>query len=139
MSWSDTDYGRAPLTKISTKPVTKEGVARKYVNGFFLSKRQGAQFMRFRLGHNKPIAWYLENNEVIRGLEEQGFVVYKDKIQDANVSIAGWVAGPVLGRNSIEDIKQMLKNHPFVASNRIKYVEIRVQQVRLSKGAWIKG
>jgi hypothetical protein len=24
MPWSDTDYGRAPLTKKSTKPVTKE-------------------------------------------------------------------------------------------------------------------
>jgi hypothetical protein len=81
------------------------------------------------LGQNKPISWYLESDEVIQGLDEQGFAVYKDKIQDANISIAGWAAGPVLGRNSIEDIEQMLKNHPLMESNRIKYVEIWVQQV----------
>jgi hypothetical protein len=137
--WSDTDFGRAPLTKKSTKPVSKDGVAKKYADDFFLSKRQGGQFIRFRLGHNKPISWYLESPDVMKELEEQGISVYEDKIQDANVSIAGWAAGPVLGRNALEDIEQILQNHPIFEHNKIKYIELRVQQVRLSKGAWVKG
>ena len=36
--WSDTDFGRTPLTKKLTKPVSKDGVAKKYADNFFLSK-----------------------------------------------------------------------------------------------------
>jgi hypothetical protein len=33
----------------------------------------------------------------------------------------------------------MLKNHPLFTSNQIQYIEVRVQQVRLKNGRWIKG
>ena len=33
----------------------------------------------------------------------------------------------------------MLKQHPLFLSNKIDYLEIRIQQVRLKQGIWIKG
>jgi hypothetical protein len=66
-------------------------------------------------------------------------VIYVDKIQDADVSIAGWAAGPVVSRLSIEDIEGMLQVRPLVSSNGIMFIEVRVQQVCFNQGAWIKG
>ena len=138
LPWSDRDFGRAPLRKESTKPLTKDGVAKVYTDDFFLSTRQGGQFLRFRLGHTKPIEFYLESNEMLKGLSEDSSL-HVDKIQDSNVSIAGWGAGSVVGKGTIEDTEEMLKSHPLFTSNQIKYIEIRVQQVRLKQGIWIKG
>jgi hypothetical protein len=36
-------------------------VAKVYTDKFFLSKRQGGMYLRFCLGHNRPIAFYLES------------------------------------------------------------------------------
>jgi hypothetical protein len=138
LPWSDKDFGRAPLTKDSKKPLNKAGVAKVYTDEFFMSTRQGGQFMRFRLGHLKPIAFYLDSPEVTNGLQEDASL-YVDKIQDSNVSIAGWGAGPVLGRSTLEDTEEMLQNHPLFRSNKIEFIEIRVQQVRLKQGFWKKG
>jgi hypothetical protein len=136
--WSDRDASRSPLTKDLVKPLTKDIVAKVYTDDFFLSKRQGGMYLRFRLGHTRPIAFYLESDEVLKGLEE-GCDLYIDKIQDSNVSIPGWGAGPVIGRGSLEDIEEMLKLHPLMVSNKITDLEIRIQQVRLKQGMWIKG
>lgn len=138
LAWSDRDFGRAPLKQKSTKPLTKEGVGNVYTDEFFLSSRQGGQFFRFRLGHTKPIEFYLESSKMENGLTEDS-ALYVDKIQDSHVSIAGWGAGSVVGRGTLEDTKEMLKNHPLFTSNQIKYIEVRVQQVRLKNGRWIKG
>jgi hypothetical protein len=138
LPWSDRDFNRAPLRKDSTKPLTKDGVAKVYTDDFFLSTRQGGQFLRFRLGHTKPIEYYLESMELLKGLTEDSSL-HVDKIQDSHVSIAGWGAGSVVGKGTIEDTEEMLKHHPLFISNQIKYIEIRVQQVRLKQGMWIKG
>jgi hypothetical protein len=138
LPWSDRDVSRLPITKDSVKPLTKDRVAKVFTDDFFLSKRQGGMYLRFRLGHNRPIAFYLESNEVLKGLEE-GCDLYIDKIQDSNVSIPGWGAGPVIGRGSLEDIEEMLKLHLLMVSNKIIDLKIRVQQVRLKQGMWIKG
>jgi hypothetical protein len=137
LAWSDRDFGRAPLKKESTKPLTKEGFY-VYTDKCFLSSRQGGQFFWFRLGHSKPIKFYLESSEVEKGLTEDS-ALYVDKIQDSHVSIAGWGAGSVVGRGTLEDTEEMLKNHPLFTSNEIKYIKVRVQQVRLKNGRWIKG
>jgi hypothetical protein len=138
LAWSDRDFGRAPLKKESTKPLTKEGVGNVYTDEFFLSSRQGGQFFHFRLGHTKPFEYYLESSKMEKGLTEDS-ALYVDKIQDSHVSIAGWGAGSVVGRGTLEDTEEMLKNHPLFTSNQIQYIEVRVQQVRLRNGRWIKG
>lgn len=138
LGWSDRDFGRAPLRKESTKPMTKEGVHKVYTDEFFIAQRQGTQFLRFRLGHTKPIAFYLESSAIENGLMEDSSL-HVDKIQDSNVSIAGWGAGPVVGRGTIDDTEEMLKQHPLFTSNQIKYLELRVSQVRLKHGSWTKG
>jgi hypothetical protein len=138
-AWSQTDLRTPPLNRDSKKPITKESVSRIYSDEFYMSQRPGTQFIRFRLGHKKPISYYLESDTVQNSLEELGLAIFLDKIQDSNVSIAGWGAGPVLGRNSLNDIEDMLKSHPLVTANKINGIELRVQQVRLHKGAWIKG
>ena len=118
--------------------MTKDGVAKVYTDKFFLSTRQGSQFLRFRLGHTKPIEFYLDSDEVAKGLTEDSSL-HVDKIQDSHVSIAGWGAGSVVGRGTMDDTEEMLRNHPLFTSNQIKYIELRVQQVRLKHGSWIKG
>jgi hypothetical protein len=138
LPWSDRDGTSSLITKDSVKPLTKDRVAKVYTDDFFLSKRQGGMYLRFRLGHNRPIAFYLESDEVQKSLEE-GCTLYIDKIQDSNVSIPGWGAGPVIGRGSLEDIEEMLKRHPLMVSNKIADIEIRIQQVRLKQGIWVKG
>jgi hypothetical protein len=77
LPWSDRDFGRTPLTQTLKKPLTKLGVAKVYTDEFFLSTRQGGQFLRFRLGHHKPISFYVENPDVINGLQEDS-AIYVD-------------------------------------------------------------
>jgi hypothetical protein len=123
LGWSDRDFGRAPLRKESTKQMTKEGVQKVYTDEFFIATRPGTQFLRFRLGHTKPIAFYLESATTENGLMEDSSL-HVDKIQDSNVSITGWGAGPVVGRGTIDDTEEMLKRHPLFTSNQIKYLEL---------------
>jgi hypothetical protein len=47
-----------------------------------------------------------------------------DKSQDSNVRITGWGVDPVVRRNTMDDIKEMLKNHPLMKANKINYIEI---------------
>jgi hypothetical protein len=139
VAWSTADLRTTPLTKDSKKPANKDAVARIYTDEFYLTTRPGTQYIRFRLGHKKPMSFYLESDHVTNSLEEQGLAIYVDKIQDSNVSIAGWGAGPVVGRSTMDDIEAMLLAHPLMKANKIGFLELRVQQIRLHKGAWIKG
>jgi hypothetical protein len=139
MPWSTTDLRNPPLTKDSKKPVTKDAVSRIYTDNFYLTTMPGTQYIRFRIGHKKPIAYYMESDTVMNSLEELGLSLFVDKIQDSNVSVAGWAAGPVVGRNALNDIEAMLQQHPLVIANKINGLELRVQQVKLRKGAWLKG
>jgi hypothetical protein len=40
----------------------------------------------------------------MNSLEELGMSVYVDNIQDSNIIIAGWAAGPVVGRKVMDGI-----------------------------------
>jgi hypothetical protein len=65
------------------------------------------------------------------------FDIWFDKIQDTKVGIPGWGAGPIPGRETLDDIEAIIKDNPMFQN--IKDIEIRVQQVKLRTGPWKKG
>jgi hypothetical protein len=121
-----------PLSRTSKLPTSRIALE-KYAENMFISKGR-ASWLRFKLGHDKPLEFYTESESLFNRLAEQDLDLFVDKIQTERTGCAGWFAGSIPIKTNEKDLEEALKQHPLLVREKITDLELRTQVTRVRGG-----
>jgi hypothetical protein len=106
------------LPQGDTFPATRNSMEARYVAEWKLKK------LRFRVGHDKPIQFYLEHPRLFNRLKALEATLLQDKLQSAHTATAVWFAGPLPQQGTLDMIEELLLASPRFQKHDISVLHL---------------
>jgi hypothetical protein len=117
-----------------TFPVTRNSMEACYVAEWKLAWFSDQTILRFIVGQDKPIQFYLEHPCLFNRLEVLEATLLHDKLQPARTATAVWFAGPLPQHSTPDMIGELLLVSPRFQKQDISMLHLQIGVIRTSPG-----
>jgi hypothetical protein len=93
-------------------PTSRNNMKACYIAEWRLAWFSDPTVLRFRVGHDKPIQFYLDHPRIFNRLDDLEATLLKDKLQSGHTATAVWFAGPLPQRGTLDLIEDILLESP---------------------------